>query len=226
MPFPSLALHLSALFFAALLVTGCATSQPGVNTAASASSTTSSIAPAKAPIKSPNRFFIAPEVTLPLPPVACDTPDTAPESTLLTFAYGGKKNSLLVVSRCRGGVLAMDGLLPTGIALFTLTWDGNAVKAEAKLPVKGAPDPQQVLGDYLLAHLPLTAWQPLLPSGMSLTEPNTTTRVLADQEGAVETIRYTPIGAKRTPTQVEQHRFGYTLTLTPITEGVEGNDQK
>ena len=165
-------------------------------------------------------FFVAREKTLPLPTFVCEKSDSKPESTLLSFKYQKESHSLIVVSRCQDGVLTMDGLLPTGIALFSLTWDGKTVDAKVKLPVPNAPDPKQILGDYLLAHLPLSFWEALLPQGYTMKDVSSTERTLSGPQGLLETIRYSVDSGKRVPRNVEQHHFGYTITLAPV-EGIE-----
>ena len=75
------------------------------------------------------------------------------------------------------------------------------------------PPASQVLADVMLSHWPISAWQPQLPTGWTLTD-NGDKRELRNASGKLVTeIIYLNRKGKREPISIEQHVFKYHITI-------------
>lgn len=183
-------------------------------------------------------FWVAPQLTLPLPEPLCER-EVMQESLLLHFTYADKDLELITLTQCSlepRPKWTLLGLTTAGIRLFTLTWDGEQIQATQSMPpsvlrtLPRLPDPKQVLGDYALIHAPVSFWSQHLPEGFRLEE-----RIVeksADQTRKERVLRYKDepalatmtfvqrssvatnrkeVGADIIPQTFEQHRFNYTI---------------
>ncbi|MEZ2603314.1 DUF3261 domain-containing protein [Kluyvera intermedia] len=148
-------------------------------------------------------------VTLPAPGIS----PTVSSQQLLTGSFNGKTQSLLVMLNADDKKLTLAGLSSVGIRLFIVTYDEKGLHAEQSIVVPQLPPASQVLADVMLSHWPISAWQPQLPKGWTLTDRGEK-RELRNARGKLVTeITYLNRKGKREPISIEQHVFKYHITI-------------
>ena len=89
----------------------------------------------------------------------------------------------------------------------------KGLHAEQSIVVPQLPPASQVLADVMLSHWPISAWQPQLPKGWTLTDTGDR-RELRNASGKLVTeIVYLQRKGKREPISIEQHVFKYHITI-------------
>ncbi|NME40013.1 DUF3261 domain-containing protein [Enterobacter asburiae] len=132
---------------------------------------------------------------------------------LLTGSFNGKTQSLLVMLNADAHKVTLAGLSSVGIRLFLATYDETGIHTEQSIVVPQLPPASQVLADVMLSHWPISAWQPQLPKGWTLTD-NGDRRELRNDSGKLVTeIVYLQRKGKREPISIEQHVFKYHITI-------------
>ena len=148
-------------------------------------------------------------VTLPPPGI---TPAIRAQQ-LLTGSFKGQTQSLLVMLNADGDKVTLAGLSSVGIRLFLATYDDTGIHTEQSVVMPQLPPASQVLADVMLSHWPISAWQPQLPKGWTLTD-NGDRRELRNASGKLVTeIVYLQRKGKREPISIEQHVFKYHITI-------------
>lgn len=132
---------------------------------------------------------------------------------LLTGSFKGQTQSLLVMLNADGDKVTLAGLSSVGIRLFLATYDDTGIHTEQSVVMPQLPPASQVLADVMLSHWPISAWQPQLPKGWTLTD-NGDRRELRNASGKLVTeIVYLQRKGKREPISIEQHVFKYHITI-------------
>ncbi|AHW96588.1 DUF3261 domain-containing protein [Enterobacter asburiae] len=148
-------------------------------------------------------------VTLPPPGIS----PAVSSHQLLTGSFNGKTQSLLVMLNADAHKVTLAGLSSVGIRLFLATYDETGIHTEQSIVVPQLPPASQVLADVMLSHWPISAWQPQLPKGWTLTD-NGDRRELRNDSGKLVTeIVYLQRKGKREPISIEQHVFKYHITI-------------
>ncbi|KML25319.1 hypothetical protein VL10_04795 [Leclercia adecarboxylata] len=148
-------------------------------------------------------------VTLPPP---CISPAVSSQQ-LLTGSFNGQTQSLLVMLNADAHKVTLAGLSSVGIRLFLATYDETGIHTEQSIVVPQLPPASQVLADVMLSHWPISAWQPQLPKGWTLTDTGDR-RELRNASGKLVTeIVYLQRKGKREPISIEQHVFKYHITI-------------
>ena len=148
-------------------------------------------------------------VTLPPPGI---TPAIRAQQ-LLTGSFKGQTQSLLVMLNADGDKVTLAGLSSVGIRLFLATYDDTGIHTEQSVVMPQLPPASQVLADVMLSHWPISAWQPQLPKGWTLTDTGDR-RELRNASGKLVTeIVYLQRIGKREPISIEQHVFKYHITI-------------
>ena len=148
-------------------------------------------------------------VTLPPPGIS----PAVSSQQLLTGSFNGQTQSLLVMLNADAHKVTLAGLSSVGIRLFLATYDETGIHTEQSIVVPQLPPASQVLADVMLSHWPISAWQPQLPKGWTLTD-NGDRRELRNASGKLVTeIVYLQRKGKREPISIEQHVFKYHITL-------------
>ena len=148
-------------------------------------------------------------VTLPPPGI---TPAIRAQQ-LLTGSFKGQTQSLLVMLNADGNKVTLAGLSSAGIRLFLATYDDTGIHTEQSVVMPQLPPASQVLADVMLSHWPISAWQPQLPKGWTLTDTGDR-RELRNASGKLVTeIVYLQRKGKREPISIEQHVFKYHITI-------------
>ena len=149
------------------------------------------------------------KVTLPPPGIS----PAVSSQQLLTGSFNGQTQSLLVMLNADAHKVTLAGLSSVGIRLFLATYDETGIHTEQSIVVPQLPPASQVLADVMLSHWPISAWQPLLPKGWTLTD-NGDRRELRNAGGKLVTeIVYLQRKGKREPISIEQHVFKYHITI-------------
>ena len=148
-------------------------------------------------------------VTLPPPGIS----PAVSSQQLLTGSFNGQTQSLLVLLDADAHKVTLAGLSSVGIRLFLATYDETGIHTEQSIVVPQLPPASQVLADVMLSHWPISAWQPQLPKGWTLTD-NGDRRELRNASGKLVTeIVYLQRKGKREPISIEQHVFKYHITI-------------
>ena len=148
-------------------------------------------------------------VTLPPPGIS----PAVSSQQLLTGSFNGQTQSLLVMLNADAHKVTPAGLSSVGIRLFLATYDETGIHTEQSIVVPQLPPASQVLADVMLSHWPISAWQPQLPKGWTLTD-NGDRRELRNASGKLVTeIVYLQRKGKREPISIEQHVFKYHITI-------------
>ena len=149
------------------------------------------------------------KVTLPPPGIS----PAVRSRQLLTGSFNGQTQSLLVMLNADAHKVTLAGLSSVGIRLFLATYDESGIHTEQSIVVPQLPPASQVLADVMLSHWPISAWQPQLPKGWTLTD-NGDRRELRNASGKLVTeIVYLQRKGKREPISIEQHVFKYHITI-------------
>lgn len=149
------------------------------------------------------------KVTLPPPGIS----PAVSSQQLLTGSFNGQTQSLLVMLNADAHKVTLAGLSSVGIRLFLATYDETGIHTEQSIVVPQLPPASQVLADVMLSHWPISAWQPQLPKGWTLTD-NGDRRELRNAGGKLVTeIVYLQRKGKREPISIEQHVFKYHITI-------------
>ena len=149
------------------------------------------------------------KVTLPPPGIS----PAVSSQQLLTGSFNGQTQSLLVMLNADAHKVTLAGLSSVGIRLFLATYDETGIHTEQSIVVPQLPPASQVLADVMLSHWPISAWQPQLPKGWTLTD-NGDRRELRNASGKLVTeIIYLQRKGKREPISIEQHVFKYHITI-------------
>ncbi|KAI3492229.1 hypothetical protein L1887_43374 [Cichorium endivia] len=149
------------------------------------------------------------KVTLPPPGIS----PAVSSQQLLTGSFNGQTQSLLVMLNADAHKVTLAGLSSVGIRLFLATYDETGIHTEQSIVVPQLPPASQVLADVMLSHWPISAWQPQLPKGWTLTD-NGDRRELRNASGKLVTeIVYLQRKGKREPISIEQHVFKYHITI-------------
>ncbi|QCE21929.1 DUF3261 domain-containing protein [Enterobacter bugandensis] len=149
------------------------------------------------------------KVTLPPPGIS----PAVSSQQLLTGSFNGQTQSLLVMLNADAHKVTLAGLSSVGIRLFLATYDESGIHTEQSIVVPQLPPASQVLADVMLSHWPISAWQPQLPKGWTLTD-NGDRRELRNASGKLVTeIVYLQRKGKREPISIEQHVFKYHITI-------------
>lgn len=148
-------------------------------------------------------------VTLPPPGIS----PAVSSQQLLTGSFNGQTQALLVMLNADAHKVTLAGLSSVGIRLFLATYDETGIHTEQSIVVPQLPPASQVLADVMLSHWPISAWQPQLPKGWTLTD-NGDRRELRNASGKLVTeIVYLQRKGKREPISIEQHVFKYHITI-------------
>ena len=148
-------------------------------------------------------------VTLPPPGIS----PAVSSQQLLTGSFNGQTQSLLVMLNADAHKMTLAGLSSVGIRLFLATYDETGIHTEQSIVVPQLPPASQVLADVMLSHWPISAWQPQLPKGWTLTDTGDR-RALRNASGKLVTeIVYLQRKGKREPISIEQHVFKYHITI-------------
>ncbi|HHT1658827.1 TPA: DUF3261 domain-containing protein [Enterobacter roggenkampii] len=148
-------------------------------------------------------------VTLPPPGIS----PAVSSQQLLTGSFNGQTQSLLVMLNADAHKVTLAGLSSVGIRLFLATYDETGIHTEQSIVMPQLPPASQVLADVMLSHWPISAWQPQLPKGWTLTDTGDR-RELRNASGKLVTeIVYLQRKGKREPISIEQHVFKYHITI-------------
>lgn len=149
------------------------------------------------------------KITLPAPGIS----PVVSSQQLLTGTFNGKTQSLLVMLNADDKKLTLAGLSSVGIRLFLLRYDADGLHTEQSIVVPQLPPASQVLADVMLSHWPISAWQPQLPEGWTLTDAGDKRELRNARGKAVTTVTYLMRHGKREPISIVQHAFKYHITI-------------
>ena len=148
-------------------------------------------------------------VTLPPPGIS----PAVSSQQLLTGSFNGQTQSLLVMLNADAHKVTLAGLSSVGIRLFLATYDETGIHTEQSIVVPQLPPASQVLADVMLSHWPISAWQPQLPKGWTLTDTGDRRELRNASSKLVTEIVYLQRKGKREPISIEQHVFKYHITI-------------
>jgi len=165
--------------------------------------------------QSPNsarpQAWLEPGTRVTLPPPGISTPLSAQQ--LLTGSFNGSSQSLLVMLNADEKKVTLAGLSSVGIRLFLLTYDGKGLHSEQSIVVPQLPPASQVLADVMLSHWPISAWQPQLPKGWTLSDIGDKRELRNAHGERVTVISYLNRHGQRMPIAIAQLAFKYHITI-------------
>lgn len=170
--------------------------------------------PAPAP---DNRAFLTPGTSLVLPVPTLAQP--LYRQQLLSARTQSGEHQLLAVLEADGRQLTLVGLTPSGIRLFRVSYDGEAIRTEQLSSLLGGtalPPVAQVVADVMLSYWPIPAWQAQLPRGWQLKDEGMVRRLRDPGGKLVSEIFYQDIGGEREPVRLVQHAFEYQLLMEKL----------
>lgn len=144
-------------------------------------------------------------------------PATAGEhaaSQVVRGSVGARDMTMNCVVSVKQGVMSVVGLNATGVRLFTISYDGDAVKFEKSVDV-----PEMITADRLLADLQLVYWpiarlrETLRPAGYEIADNVPGTRRLRRGDRLVAEVHYTGDDAWNGRAWLVSLEFGYTLQI-------------
>lgn len=155
-------------------------------------------------------FWIKPGVRalLPAQPCGAEASDNQTENAILTATRDGRTERIMTVRACRRGVMTLDVMTLTGMALMSVSYDGSTLASKKYVPLPQALAPEQIVADILMGTLPPGAWSSL-PLGyhFRMTE---NARTLVDEEGRI-VERFTYDGGRLA--RLEHEAFGYSISF-------------
>lgn len=164
-----------------------------------------------------NRAFLTQETRLVLPAPTLAQP--LYRQQLLSARTQGGEHQLLTVLEADGRQLTLVGLTPSGIRLFRVSYDGEAIRTEQLSSLLGGttlPPVAQVLADVMLSYWPIQSWQPQLPRGWQLKDEGMVRRLRDPKGTLVSEIFYQDIAGEREPVRLVQHAFDYQLQMEKL----------
>ena len=124
-----------------------------------------------------------------LAPATLGAPRTATQR--LRAMHGNREISIECAVDVDDARILLIGLLPAGPRLFTVTYDGRQVDAQASRSLPAVLSPQRMLNDLQLVYWPLAALeQALSPTAWRVTEPDPRTRRLLRDGALVAEVHY------------------------------------
>ncbi|MEX3021766.1 DUF3261 domain-containing protein [Kluyvera sp. STS39-E] len=155
--------------------------------------------------------WLEPGTRVTLPPPGISTPLSAQQ--LLTGSFNGSSQSLLVILNADEKKVTLAGLSSVGIRLFLLTYDDKGLHSEQSIVVPQLPPASQVLADVMLSHWPISAWQPQLPKGWTLSDIGDKRELRNAHGERVTVITYLNRHGQRMPIAIAQLAFKYHITI-------------
>ncbi len=162
------------------------------------------------------RAWLKPGVQVTLPDPGMEKPFS--QQQLLTATIKGKDHALLVLLNVDQQQLTLAGLSSLGIRLFSLVYDQTGVHVQQSIVVPEIPPANQVLQDIMLSYWPISAWQPLLPTGWTLTDEGDNRHLRDDKGEVIVEIHYQQLDGLRQPVLVQQNIFKYKIAIQHLDE--------
>ena len=70
----------------------------------------------------------------------------------------------MVVEKCSNGILTLDGLMPTGLELFQIIYNGQKVQYQEKVPMEHSLPIMEILFDSIAVRIPPKVLERSLPN--------------------------------------------------------------
>lgn len=153
-------------------------------------------------------FWVRPGVRAVLPQHPCG--GDMMENAILTAKRDGRTERILTVRACRRGVMSLDVMTLTGMALLSVTYDGSELVTTNYVPLPQELRGEQIVADILMGTLPAEAWT-TLPAGYHLIFEGNSRRLVDDDGKVVESFTYAegPDGPRLA--RLSHEAFGYTI---------------
>ncbi len=114
--------------------------------------------------------------------------------------------------------LSLTALSPVGIKLFTVNYDGSAVKVDKYIPNMRLPDVNDIIANIMLAYYGSDAWKDHLPQNWKMVDQNLTREIL-DQDGEkIMQISYEKKNKKHLPVTIHNYSLKYTINLKNLND--------
>jgi hypothetical protein len=138
-------------------------------------------------------------------------------SQILTTNFRGKAMKMYMQVEVDESRMAIVGLTPIGVRLYSLLWDGKKVSYKPQPFFRAPIQPVYVLADFQLTFMPLATLQSALqPKGLSVSETThkgKLERHFRSQNKLVIRIRYEHPSRWRGSIAFTHVERGYTLTI-------------
>lgn len=131
-------------------------------------------------------YHISNTASFQLPRRPCDNNFTTP--FLLKFKWADRHGSLLVVEKCSSGLLTINGLTPTGLELFQISYNGENVQFEKKVNSGREIPVMEILFNSMAFRLPVSDLKENFPSTWIIQDDKQKRQIFDENGDLVETI--------------------------------------
>lgn len=119
---------------------------------------------------------------------------------------------MLVVEKCSSGLLTIDGLTPTGLELFRISYDGKKLQYDKKVNSGHDIPVTEILFDSMATRLPLEDLKENIPTSWTIREQKDSREILDENGIIVETIHKSDDSEFPSATIIN-HSFHYEIEL-------------
>lgn len=148
----------------------------------------------------------------PLPPQSLG--ESRSVTQRLRVAHGADEFSLDCAVSVTPERITVIGLLPAGLRLFSVTYDGGHIEVQADQRLPDVFRPELLLNDLQLAFWPRRALeQALVDSGWSVTEPDSRTRRLRHDRRLIAEVHYADADPWNGRLWLTNLAHGYSLAI-------------
>jgi len=132
---------------------------------------------------------------------------------LLSIETDAGRQSFQALLKVNAAGLELVALTPSGIRLFSLSYNKQGIYTEYQINHENLPPAAQVLADIMLAYWPLESWKTHLPEGWSLKATPVDRRLLNAEGDTLVTIDLHQEKNRSEPYRLTHHGFGYQLHI-------------
>lgn len=137
-------------------------------------------------------------------------------SQVVRGAFGEREVTLQCAVQVQGNTLTVIGVSAMGQRVFTLSYDGDKLTAEASPFVPSGFAPERLLADLELALWPLKSLQAAYAgTPWAVTEPYAGDRRLRRDGKLIAEVHYTGADPWNTRYWISNFEFGYALAVDP-----------
>ena len=152
-------------------------------------------------------------VLFPLPSRPCTSDFTG--QSLLKFKWEQNQGSFFVIEKCAQGIPSIDGLLPTGLELFRITYDGKQVEYTEKVKSDRNIPVSEILFDSMAARIPAKELQENLPQGWTIQDEPSERRITDESGNPIEIIKWSQNSSLQI-IRIINRAFGYEIEIQPL----------
>ncbi len=121
----------------------------------------------------------------------------------------------MVVEKCSNGILTLDGLMPTGLELFQIIYNGQKVQYQEKVPMEHSLPIMEILFDSIAVRIPPKVLERSLPNHWTVKEDKYKMVIFDSEQNPIETFNW-PEGKKGDIVRIFNHSFSYEIEIQDL----------